>query len=134
MGTYHAYPLEEFSRMAKGHEIDEALEVSVRWPPGVEPGEDDPARATFGWLRLAVGETALTAHRTDNNQVGDEIQIPLYHIAEWIALNWWALLYEPKKSDDAENDFDCRGRSKFRPLRRHRMQSSSTDGRKAKRL
>ena len=25
----------------------------------------------------------------------------------------------------------CRGRSKFRPLRRHRMQSSSTDDRKA---
>jgi len=96
--------------MAKGHEIDEALEVSVRWPPGVEPGEDDPARATFGWLRLAVGETALTAHRTDNNQVGDEIQVPLYHMAEWIALNWWALLYEPKKSDDAENDFDFRSR------------------------
>jgi hypothetical protein len=28
----------------------------------------------------------------------------------------------------------CRGRSKFRPLRRHRMQASSTDGPKAKRF
>lgn len=96
--------------MAKGHEIDETLEVSVRWPPGAEPGERDPVRATFGWLRLAAGDAVLTQHRTDNNQVGEDIQIPLYHLAEWIALNWWPLLYEPKKAEDAEEDFDFRAR------------------------
>jgi hypothetical protein len=34
----------------------------------------------------------------------------LYHLAEWIALNWWSLLFEPKKTDDAEQDFDFRSR------------------------
>ena len=90
---------------------EETFGISARWLPGAEPGDgDDAARATFGWLRLSVGEQSLTHFRTDHGQEGDEVQVPLYHIAEWIALNWWSLLYEPKKTDNAEQDFDFRSR------------------------
>lgn len=98
--------------MAKTHEvIEETLGVSVRWPPATELGDErDAEGATFGWLRLSVGNHLLTRFRSDNGQEGDEVQVPLYHVAEWIALNWWALLYEPKKKEDAEQDFEFRAR------------------------
>jgi hypothetical protein len=76
----------------------------------MEHGDRDSACASFGWLRIELGDQVITHHRTDNNQVGDEVQVPLYYLAEWIALNWWPLLYEPKKTDNAEQDFDFRAR------------------------
>jgi hypothetical protein len=94
--------------MAKRHEIAEALKASVRWPPELRQGA--VLDATVGWLRLQIGDRALTHYRTDNGQEGDEIQIPLYDVAEWIALNWWPLFSEPKKSDQAEQDPDFRSR------------------------
>jgi hypothetical protein len=94
--------------MAKRHEIEEALNASVRWPPELRKG--GALDATVGWLRMQIGEQALTRYRTDNGQEGDEVQIPVYDLAEWIALNWWALLCEPKKTDHAEQDFDFRSR------------------------
>src|SRR5580693_8078223 len=94
--------------MAKRHEIAEGLEASIRWLPELRKGQ--LFDATMGWLRLEAAEHILTRYRSDNGQTGDEVQIPLYNLGEWLALNWWPLLFEPKKTDHAEQDHDFRSR------------------------
>jgi hypothetical protein len=36
----------------------------------------------------------------------DHLEIPAYFLAEWIAENWWPLLWEPRKNEDAKDDPD----------------------------
>jgi hypothetical protein len=64
--------------------------------------------ATMCKLTILVRKTNIThytASRT-NGGGGAFLEIPAYFLAEWIAENWWALLYEPKKNEeDHDNDF-----------------------------
>ena len=53
-------------------------------------------RATWASLRLMVGNECLTrVFDKSAKTVRSCIFIPLYPLAEWIAWNWWSLLYEP---------------------------------------
>jgi hypothetical protein len=38
--------------------------------------------------------------------LGDVDLGPLYNVAEWMTSNWWALLFEPRKSDQIEHSED----------------------------
>jgi hypothetical protein len=58
--------------------------------------------ATIARLQIDVGDSIVTQFRSDKGDTGDAVEIPAYHLAEWIAENWWALLYEPLKSDEDE--------------------------------
>ena len=50
---------------------------------------------TFANLRIRCGQTAVIQVLDRKAQtIRDFITVPLYPIAEWIAANWWALLYE----------------------------------------
>lgn len=61
---------------------------------------EDPAgargeelRETWAHLKIWVGDRAVTRVE-DRGNVRNGIYLPLYPIAEWIAANWWSLLYE----------------------------------------
>jgi hypothetical protein len=60
--------------------------------------------ATLASLALLLGEKNLTAYRTSEGRSHTTLRIPTYYIAEWIAENWWPLLYEPRKGKDDEAD------------------------------
>lgn len=66
------------------------IECSWESAPGVRAPE---LRATWGALHIAIGdETAtLIKERESPNQVRERIDVAAYPLAEWLALNWWAL-------------------------------------------
>ena len=84
--------------------IEGDISLSVDWPGIPARGTCDLNDLSFGRLTMAVASANVTAWRGDNGSTGDSVEIGLYHLAEWIALNWWALLYEPKKGDGSDPD------------------------------
>jgi hypothetical protein len=62
------------------------------------------ADATFCHLRISVGGENVTAYITEDRHQEDHIEIPSYYLAEWIAENWWPLLWEPRKNEDRQSD------------------------------
>src|SRR5258706_3577315 len=99
--------------MAEKALTSEEFDFSVAWPSAVTAGGDRVLDASVGRLKIAVDETILTAFSSDKRDSGSEITIPLYDVAEWIASNWWSLLFEPRKSEPNEqtgDDFGFRSR------------------------
>jgi hypothetical protein len=92
-------------------QVDE-VEFRVGWPAGVpragtgQPLLDD----TLGRLEIRIGREVATHFRTDNGDERNELLIPTYGLAEWIAANWWPLLFEPPKREDYQEDFGYRSR------------------------
>ncbi len=70
-------------------------------------------------LKIILGEKVLTKFRGDHISDSDYLEMPIYYIAEWIAENWWALLFEPRKTEEnsvSEKDLDY--------VRRHSLLSA----------
>jgi hypothetical protein len=87
------------------------VEFQVDWPPASpEPTGFPLLDQTLGRLAIKIGSDIATRFRTDNNNEAEQLFIPTYHLAEWIASNWWSLLFEPPKREDFEEDpgFRCR--------------------------
>ena len=61
-------------------------------------------RATWASLRIRAGETAITRVFDGRSRtVREEIFVPIYPLAEWLATNWWFLTHElanPVKEHD----------------------------------
>ena len=60
-------------------------------------------RETMANFRLSVADRVLTANRSisadaELEEPRDSVQVSLFPLAEFIAANWWALLYEPQKT------------------------------------
>jgi hypothetical protein len=89
---------------------EDLFDISIEWPKTPASGGDKLLDASVGRITIKVAGALATAYRSDKGDTGESIELPLYDFAEWIAQNWWALLYEPKKSDDAEADLDFRSR------------------------
>jgi len=66
--------------------------------------------ATFCQLSITVDDKNASEFSDDKNTRYEHLEIPAYYLAEWIAENWWPLLWEPRKSEDApeEPDFVAR--------------------------
>jgi hypothetical protein len=99
--------------MAEKALTSEEFEFSATWPSAVTAGGDCVLDASVGRLKIAIEETILTAFSSDKGDSGSEITMPLYDVAEWIASNWWSLLFEPRKSEPNEqagDDFGFRSR------------------------
>lgn len=50
------------------------------------------------WARLEIrvgGQCATKVHDLRQNSVRDGVYLPLYPLAEWLALHWWRLFHEP---------------------------------------
>jgi hypothetical protein len=88
----------------------ENVEFQVDWPPAPAPTGDPLLDDTLGRLAIRIGGDIATKFRTENNSEGDQLLIPTYGLAEWIAANWWPLLFEPAKDEYFEEDFDFRSR------------------------
>ncbi|TDT94562.1 hypothetical protein DFO45_2312 [Azorhizobium sp. AG788] len=56
--------------------------------------------ATFADLIIEVGGVNITKFSGDYDAPSESIALPVYGIAEWLAENWWSLLWEPKKNED----------------------------------
>lgn len=77
--------------------------INARWPARTEEPRD-PTDATFCDLRISVGNENVTSYFLANGATEDHLAIPAYYLAEWVAENWWALLWEPRKSEDTQNE------------------------------
>jgi hypothetical protein len=86
------------------------FKLSIDWPKQAAGGGDPLLDASVGRLGIAVGDHQAASFKSDKGDTGTEVTVPLYDFAEWIAENWWALLYEPRKSEQSEDDFGFRSR------------------------
>jgi len=84
--------------------------LSVEWPSARVSGAEPVLDASLGRIGITVRDTPVTAYKRDRGDTGTTLTIPLYDVAEWIALNWWPLLFEPQKGDQSEDDPDFRDR------------------------
>lgn len=86
------------------------FDIQVTWRP--EKGDSD-LDATIADIRIEVGGRNVSAFRSDLIGDADHLHIPAYNLAEWIAENWWPLLWEPRKSEDFSEDPDFSLRHSF---------------------
>lgn len=70
------------------------LDFDIEW---IEPETTDipEFRATWAGLRIYVDDRCLTRFYDEQvNSVRKTLILPVYPLAEWVAANWWSLLYE----------------------------------------
>lgn len=86
----------------------DAVRFSRSWlPKRPNPSELD---ATLCRLEIRVHNHLVTEFVSDEGARETHLEIPSYYLAEWIAENWWSILYEPRKDDDTLDDPDFLGR------------------------
>ena len=68
---------------------------------------------SFCRLQIIVGGKNVTEYSAEDAVGGDHLEIPSYFLAEWLAENWWALLWEPRKNEDAADHPDFLARHSF---------------------
>lgn len=65
------------------------------WCDDAEPSSDRVSQYTMARVRIEAGGQAVTSlydrYLKDNR---DHVFVPLAHVAEWMAANWWHLWYE----------------------------------------
>jgi hypothetical protein len=81
--------------------VVDAFEIKASWP---RRNEGEGVDATFCNLRIEVGANNVTAYRTRNHEEEDHVSMPAYYLAEWIAENWWPLLWETRKEEESTTD------------------------------
>lgn len=88
--------------------------LSATYPsePDASVGQDELAYS-LGNLRVEIDDVLVSSYEGNNKSQGETLKVPSYNLAEWIAENWWALLYEPKKTDDSMSDDGFRSRHWF---------------------
>ena len=65
--------------------------------------------ASTGRLRLQVGDSNLTEHEvTFSRTIRQEVLVPAYPLALWLAGNWWRLLHEPRPPERLRPTTDWR--------------------------
>jgi hypothetical protein len=81
--------------------------VDLQWPSAPEAGGNPLLDASIARFERKAGPLSVTSYQTDAGTKNTYLTIPAYHLVEWLAQNWWAFLYEPRKLDtsDAEAEF-----------------------------
>ncbi|WP_296583016.1 hypothetical protein [Xanthobacter sp.] len=77
-----------------------SFEFRKSWIPSGDASELD---ATMAQLGIEVGDKLITQFRGEYEAPSEFLEMPLYGIAAWIAANWWSLLWEPRKNEDARD-------------------------------
>jgi hypothetical protein len=70
-------------------------------PPGTSELD-----VTVGKMHIHVDQKNVTEYTSESMGRDDHLRIPAYPLAEWIAENWWPLLWEPRKSEETGDDPD----------------------------
>lgn len=79
-----------------------AFEIKKRWLQVVETVTDE-LTATHAHLQIFVGNHNITEYRAARAKAETALEIPIYYLAEWVAENWWPLLFEPRKDEDRDD-------------------------------
>jgi hypothetical protein len=69
--------------------------------------------ATIGKLNITVHGQTVTENDAEKGERFDFIEVPGYYLAEWLAENWWPLLWEPRKNEEIGDDPDFLSRHSF---------------------
>lgn len=77
------------------------FDFACRWLNSDASSEVDATRAQIG---IKLGGRQVSAFNSAYGEKGEELEIPAYYIAEWIAENWWPLLWEPRKVETLSED------------------------------
>jgi hypothetical protein len=64
-------------------------------------------------LSIEVGGRVVSEFIDDRKDISPKLEIPAYYLAEWIAENWWPLLWEPRKSEDDSDSAEFLARHSF---------------------
>jgi hypothetical protein len=96
--------------MAEELSIAEAFTVDLQWPANPGKGGDYLLDGSLARFQILVGDKSLTAYQTEKGDNHSYLHVPTYYLIEWLAQNWWAFLYEPRKNEreDFEQDFRSR--------------------------
>jgi hypothetical protein len=76
------------------------FKISAKWIP--QDGRNE-ADATLSNLLIEVNDQKVSEFVDRKGQVSECLQIPAYYLAEWIAENWWPLLWESRKSEEGDD-------------------------------
>lgn len=88
----------------------DSFRIDVQWPSDPEAGGNPLLDASLSRFEMKVGGSAITAFLTDLGTKNTYLTVPTYYLVEWLAQNWWAFLYEPRKLDRSEADHEFRSR------------------------
>ena len=64
------------------------------------------AEATLSKLRVTISDRIVTDWVSEYEEGSQTIELPAYYLAEWLAENWWPILWEPRKSEDIADSAD----------------------------
>ena len=90
--------------MASGIALTAGLEITARWSAVPVVGPLSEVNTTLCRLGIGCNGKNATAYKTDKGDTGDRVEVPAYYLAEWLAVNWWALFHEPSKVEDEARD------------------------------
>jgi hypothetical protein len=74
------------------------FKIQCSWLPARGSTEID---ATMSRLKIKLGDRVVSEYEGEHVSPSEFLESPAYYLAEWIAENWWPLLWEPRKSEDA---------------------------------
>ena len=96
--------------MAEKLSIANSFALNLQWPANPGKGGDRLLDESIARFQMMLGDKSVTAYQTDSGDKSSALHVPVYFLTEWLAQNWWAFLYEPRKIDreDAEQDFRSR--------------------------
>jgi hypothetical protein len=94
--------------MAEELPIAEPFSVDLQWPANPGKGGNLLIDQSIARLLMTVDGKSITEYRTEGGDGSGRLAVPLYFVVEWLALNWWSLLYEPRKLEVAEDEQDFR--------------------------
>lgn len=89
-----------------------SFDISCSWLPASDLKVSE-ADATLCKMLIKLDGKNLTAFKDPRNNISHDIEIPAFYLAEWIAENWWPLLWEPRKSEDDDDNAEFLSRHSF---------------------
>ena len=78
------------------------FEIKSKWIADVASATEGELAATLARIQILLGNKNITEYESGRTKEA-ALQIPTYYLAEWIAENWWVLLFEPRKDEDADD-------------------------------
>ena len=84
------------------------LKIKTTWSNKIGAADstdvNDELYATYAALQILLGKANITEHTVGKSKLIERnLRIPLYYLAEWLAENWWILLFEPRKNEELED-------------------------------
>ena len=77
------------------------LEIKCNWIQN--PTENHPESNTQAEISISLKETCVTTFlEQSTRKIGDSPRLSAYHMAQWLAANWWRLRWEPQRQNDTD--------------------------------